>query len=97
MNPNDTQAKFIFATGSGFLKSNSLSTGIRRHSSNGSSSMSLTKVFGKKDVPAGVITSDTSGNVQRSRKTDHDFGPNTPCVRDDPGLLRTYAAWCHSP
>lgn len=74
INPNDTQAKFIFASGSGSMKSNSLSAGVRRHSSYGSFTMDLTKAYGKQGVPAGVITSDTSGTVQKSNKTDHDFG-----------------------
>jgi hypothetical protein len=37
--------------------------------------MDLTRAVGKAGVPAGVVTSDTSGTVQTSDKTDHDFAP----------------------
>lgn len=75
LSPNDTQAMFIFGSGDGSLKSNSLTAGIKRHSSYGSFTMDLTKAYGKAGVPAGAVTSDTSGTVQTSNKTDHDFAP----------------------
>lgn len=73
ISPNDTAAKFIYSSGSGSLESNSLSAGLRRHSSYGSFTMDLTKAYGKAGVP--ITTSDTSGTVQTSSKSDHDVVP----------------------
>lgn len=70
---NDTAAKFIYATGSGSLKSNSLSAGLRRHSEYGSFTMDLTRAYGKAGVP--ITVSDTSGTIQTSDKSDHDVAP----------------------
>lgn len=75
LNLNDTQAKFIFGSGDGSLESNSLSAGIRRHSSYGSFTMDLTKAYGKGGVPVGVVISDTSGTAQTSDKSDNNFAP----------------------
>jgi hypothetical protein len=73
INQNDTAAKFIYSSGSGSLKSNSLSAGLRQHSSHGSFTMDLTKAYGKAGVP--TTTSDTSGTVQTSEKSDRDVAP----------------------
>ena len=75
LNPNDTQAHFIFGSADGSLESNSLSAGVNRHSSHGSFTMDLTKAYGKAGVPAGVVTADTSGTVQTSFKIDKNFAP----------------------
>lgn len=75
LNPNDTQAQFIFGSADGSLESNSLSAGVTRHSSYGTFTMDLTKAYGKAGIPQGVITSDTSGTIQISETADNNFAP----------------------
>jgi hypothetical protein len=73
IDPTNTAAKFIFATGpGGSINSNSGSANIKRHASYGAFTMDLTKAFGAAGVPVS-FTADTSGTVQTQDKTDHDF------------------------
>lgn len=73
IDPTDTAAKFLFASGPReSLNSNSVTASLQRHSSYGTFTMDLTKAVGAGQFPS-VVTADTSGTVQDTDKSDHDF------------------------
>ena len=75
IDPTDTAAKFVYATGpGGKLKSNSLKAGIRRHDLYGAFTMDLTKAIGAEGVPA-LELADSTGTVQTEDDSDNDFAP----------------------
>lgn len=75
IDPTNTAAPFIFAAGpDGSLDSNSVSAGIKRHALYGSFTMDLTKAVGVGQMPF-PATADSSGTVQDTDETDHDFSP----------------------
>ncbi|KAH7356766.1 hypothetical protein BKA65DRAFT_214470 [Rhexocercosporidium sp. MPI-PUGE-AT-0058] len=80
IDPTNTAAKFIYATGpGGNLKSNSLTAGIKRHDLYGAFTMDLTKAFGVKGVPA-IQFADATGTVQTQDSSDRDFAPPAHAV-----------------
>ena len=73
IDPTNTAAPFIFAAGpGGSLNTNSVSADIKRHSIYGSFTLDLTKALGIGQMPY-PATADSSGTVQDTDKTDHDF------------------------
>ena len=73
IDPTNTAAPFIYAAGpDGSLNSNSASAGIKRHALYGTFTMDLTKALGVGQMPF-PATADSSGTVQDTEKTDHDF------------------------
>jgi hypothetical protein len=81
IDPKNTAAKFIFATGpGGNLNTKSLIAGIKRHATYGVFTMDLTKAVGAGMVPI-PATADSAGVVQTQIKTDHDFSaPLHACI-----------------
>lgn len=75
IDPKNTAAKFIFATGpDGHLNTHSLTAGIKRHASYGAFKMDLTKAGAVGDGAVPILaTADTTGVEQTKDKTDHDF------------------------
>lgn len=80
IDPTNTAAKFIYATGpGGNLKSNSLTAGIKRHDLYGAFTMDLTKAFGVKGVPV-IQFADGTGTVQTQDNSDRDLAPPAHAV-----------------
>ncbi|KAG4442276.1 hypothetical protein IFR05_002267 [Cadophora sp. M221] len=80
IDPTNTAAKFIYATGpGGNLKSNSLTAGIKRHDLYGAFTMDLTKAFGVKGVPV-IQFADDTGTVQTQDNSDRDLAPPAHAV-----------------
>lgn len=61
----DSPASFIFASGpGGWIKSNSKSAGVKRHTSYGSFVMDLTKAVGAPQIPDASLKNSTIGTLQ---------------------------------
>ena len=78
INPTSSATSFIFASGpGGFIKSNSKSAGVKRHTTYGSFMMDLTKATGPPQIPDPSLRNSTTGTIQTSLTSDkRDFsGP----------------------